>query len=352
MNPVSTLRFNFNDSLSTSVSSANSAQNKTLSQPPPGLGLGRRRSKSQGQLFPGPKAKVNSLFDLDFSSLTLDDSKSGEIDTIQPQRARDYANTIHDLNSDPFFLNQISRDRSESDFGRYNLSEQQGYEDSQLPKKSPLNTNPSFSPLSRFNSTNINGYYPEISQYGITGGLGEKTGLDYYALNQQNDMYLKQSLDREYSNYPTDQQFAMRNMYQQQQQQQNGHSYPHFVSQKSHNSPSSSPTQNHYKKRDTGKDWICQVCGNKNYSWRHVCNMRKCRAPKPGGFGVNTPPGSWACLSCGNLNYAERVVCNMRKCRAPKPTNIPPSENMGNGLKTGVNGMSPKDMFYKENLRK
>lgn len=29
-------------------------------------------------------------------------------------------------------------------------------------------------------------------------------------------------------------------------------------------------------------DWICVVCGNKNYSWRHVCNMRKCRAPKPG----------------------------------------------------------------------
>mmetsp|Transcript_442 Transcript_442/g.530 ORF Transcript_442/g.530 Transcript_442/m.530 type:complete len:264 (+) Transcript_442:441-1232(+) len=67
-------------------------------------------------------------------------------------------------------------------------------------------------------------------------------------------------------------------------------------------------------------DWICGSCGNTNYAWRHVCNMRKCRAPKPGHLNVEpSPPGSWACLSCGNLNYAERTVCNMRKCRAPRP---------------------------------
>lgn len=68
-------------------------------------------------------------------------------------------------------------------------------------------------------------------------------------------------------------------------------------------------------------DWICIVCGNKNYSWRHVCNMRKCRAPKPGHLTSQPlPPGSWACLNCGNLNYAERTVCNMRKCKSPRPT--------------------------------
>jgi len=68
-------------------------------------------------------------------------------------------------------------------------------------------------------------------------------------------------------------------------------------------------------------DWFCASCGNTNYAWRHVCNMRKCRAPKPGHLNVEpSPPGSWACLSCGNLNYAERNICNMRKCRAPRPT--------------------------------
>lgn len=65
-------------------------------------------------------------------------------------------------------------------------------------------------------------------------------------------------------------------------------------------------------------DWLCLVCGNKNYSWRHVCNMRKCRAPRPGQLTESPPTGSWPCLSCGNLNYAERVVCNMRKCRTPR----------------------------------
>lgn len=66
------------------------------------------------------------------------------------------------------------------------------------------------------------------------------------------------------------------------------------------------------------QDWECKVCGNKNYSWRHVCNMRRCRAPKPGYLTEPVPPGSWPCLSCGNLNYAERLICNMRKCRAPR----------------------------------
>nr|GMD59229.1 ranBP2-type zinc finger protein At1g67325-like [Ipomoea batatas] len=29
-------------------------------------------------------------------------------------------------------------------------------------------------------------------------------------------------------------------------------------------------------------DWKCPKCGNVNFSFRTVCNMRKCNTPKPG----------------------------------------------------------------------
>lgn len=29
-------------------------------------------------------------------------------------------------------------------------------------------------------------------------------------------------------------------------------------------------------------DWTCPKCGNVNFSFRTVCNMRKCNTPKPG----------------------------------------------------------------------
>lgn len=51
------------------------------------------------------------------------------------------------------------------------------------------------------------------------------------------------------------------------------------------NRSENSASEEHDRKVSEGSsksDWICSVCGNRNYSWRHVCNMRKCRAPKPG----------------------------------------------------------------------
>ncbi|CAI9290549.1 unnamed protein product [Lactuca saligna] len=35
-----------------------------------------------------------------------------------------------------------------------------------------------------------------------------------------------------------------------------------------------------YGKSDN--DWVCPNCGNVNFSFRIVCNMRKCNTPKPG----------------------------------------------------------------------
>lgn len=115
------------------------------------------------------------------------------------------------------------------------------------------------------------------------------------------------------------------------------------------------------------QDWNCPSCGNKNYSSRSECNMRKCRAPRPdagmggppmGGFGgppMGGPPvvfhpmhggaafgkrpaedfsggpnkrmrdsgggegADWPCPQCNNINFASRMVCNMRKCGAPRP---------------------------------
>lgn len=41
-----------------------------------------------------------------------------------------------------------------------------------------------------------------------------------------------------------------------------------------------------------GYQWQCGSCGNANYSWRQVCNLRSCRQPKTerhGHFPVGTP---------------------------------------------------------------
>ncbi|PWA88797.1 Zinc finger, RanBP2-type [Artemisia annua] len=79
-------------------------------------------------------------------------------------------------------------------------------------------------------------------------------------------------------------------------------------------------------------DWPCPKCGNVNFSFRTVCNMRKCNTPKPGSqarallmgdhfvSGPDMPDGSWKCDQCNNINYPFRTKCNRQNCGAEKPS--------------------------------
>ncbi|XP_058113448.1 ranBP2-type zinc finger protein At1g67325 isoform X2 [Magnolia sinica] len=95
--------------------------------------------------------------------------------------------------------------------------------------------------------------------------------------------------------------------------------------------PGAFPNENHQKKgagRDS--DWTCPNCGNVNFSFRTVCNMRKCNTPKPGtqasksenskGSKTKMPEGSWKCEKCNNINYPFRTKCNRQNCGADKPS--------------------------------
>ncbi|CAI9281250.1 unnamed protein product [Lactuca saligna] len=74
-------------------------------------------------------------------------------------------------------------------------------------------------------------------------------------------------------------------------------------------------------------DWVCPNCGNVNFSFRTVCNMRKCNTPKPGSqasksgknFKGDMPDGSWKCDHCNNINYPFRTKCSRQNCGAEKP---------------------------------
>ncbi|KAF2286485.1 hypothetical protein GH714_017293 [Hevea brasiliensis] len=74
-------------------------------------------------------------------------------------------------------------------------------------------------------------------------------------------------------------------------------------------------------------DWTCPKCGNVNFSFRTVCNMRKCNTPKPGSQPAKSeknsrqkmPEGSWKCEKCNNINYPFRTKCNRQNCGAEKP---------------------------------
>ncbi|EPS60111.1 hypothetical protein M569_14692, partial [Genlisea aurea] len=75
-------------------------------------------------------------------------------------------------------------------------------------------------------------------------------------------------------------------------------------------------------------DWTCPKCGNINFSFRNVCNMRKCNTPKPGSQDAKpgksskpeVPEGSWKCEKCNNINYPFRTKCNRQNCGAEKPS--------------------------------
>ncbi|XP_019707885.1 ranBP2-type zinc finger protein At1g67325 isoform X2 [Elaeis guineensis] len=85
-------------------------------------------------------------------------------------------------------------------------------------------------------------------------------------------------------------------------------------------------------------DWTCPNCGNINFSFRTVCNMRKCFTPRPGTQGSKSenskgskpkmPEGSWKCEKCNNINYPFRTKCNRQNCGAEKP----PQPNKTQGL--------------------
>ncbi|KAM7468768.1 hypothetical protein LguiB_016330 [Lonicera macranthoides] len=75
-------------------------------------------------------------------------------------------------------------------------------------------------------------------------------------------------------------------------------------------------------------DWTCPKCGNVNFSFRTVCNMRKCNTPKPevqaAKSGKSSKPemreGNWKCEKCNNINYSFRTKCNRQNCGADKPS--------------------------------
>ncbi|XP_011086809.1 ranBP2-type zinc finger protein At1g67325-like isoform X2 [Sesamum indicum] len=88
------------------------------------------------------------------------------------------------------------------------------------------------------------------------------------------------------------------------------------------------PEDKSQKKADgtPDNDWSCPKCGNVNFSFRTVCNLRKCNTTKPGPQGAKSgkssymPEGSWKCEKCNNINYPFRTKCNRQNCGADKPS--------------------------------
>ncbi|XP_076916318.1 ranBP2-type zinc finger protein At1g67325-like [Bidens hawaiensis] len=89
----------------------------------------------------------------------------------------------------------------------------------------------------------------------------------------------------------------------------------------------------HNKEGTRENDWECPNCGNVNFAFRTVCNMRKCNTPKTGTqaakpskiFKTDMPEGSWKCEKCNNINYPFRTKCNRQNCGAGRPSE---SENL------------------------
>nr|KYP52933.1 RanBP2-type zinc finger protein At1g67325 family [Cajanus cajan] len=86
-------------------------------------------------------------------------------------------------------------------------------------------------------------------------------------------------------------------------------------------------------------DWICPKCGNINFSFRTVCNMRKCNTPKSESQVSKSdknskqkmPEGSWKCEKCNNVNYPFRTKCNRKNCGADKPSESSKSPSAASG---------------------
>nr|KAJ0228563.1 hypothetical protein LSAT_V11C100049230 [Lactuca sativa] len=111
--------------------------------------------------------------------------------------------------------------------------------------------------------------------------------------------------------------------------------------------------------KESDNDWVCPDCGNVNFSFRTVCNMRKCNTPKPGSqaskSGKNSkgdmPDGSWKCDQCNNINYPFRTKFSRQNCGAEKPSESgksPTKEAEENDQKVGwmfkSQGLSQKEI--------
>mmetsp|Transcript_2811 Transcript_2811/g.4440 ORF Transcript_2811/g.4440 Transcript_2811/m.4440 type:complete len:233 (-) Transcript_2811:442-1140(-) len=94
------------------------------------------------------------------------------------------------------------------------------------------------------------------------------------------------------------------------------HGKPHFHK---HENPFKIKGQATLNELDNSEKWTCPSCGNENYKWRFVCNIRRCRQLKPKELlDCKLPKDAWVCFACGNLNFGHRRQCNMRNCRAPR----------------------------------
>ena len=62
-------------------------------------------------------------------------------------------------------------------------------------------------------------------------------------------------------------------------------------------------------------DWICQACGNLNFSRRGFCAGLRGKCGQ--GRESSWKPGDWYC-TCGNHNMAFRTHCNRTKCGLPR----------------------------------
>lgn len=73
-------------------------------------------------------------------------------------------------------------------------------------------------------------------------------------------------------------------------------------------------------------EWLCRVCGNINFSYRGVCHLASCQAPRgfPGPYQIpaslkpQPPSAPWTCPLCNNYNRAARVRCHRTGCQVER----------------------------------
>jgi hypothetical protein len=59
--------------------------------------------------------------------------------------------------------------------------------------------------------------------------------------------------------------------------------------------------------------WVCPSCSNDNFPFRDVCNLRRCRKPRP------PATKTWPCRLCNAFNFPEAQICITPGCRGTRP---------------------------------